>query len=149
MHHPQRDVRPRELDFGGLVLAGLDDGQRQRDGVELRRLLQQVVVVVCDPAHGRGRLLFDLRPRQRVVAGDVEAREDREARCVHPDLHGEGPAVEGDDGCEEARELEGGHGCGWSGRVKEGGSGSVLEKIEDVGSGRGEELCLESCFIAI
>jgi len=107
MQNPQGDVCPGQFHVGGLVPPRTRDGEDEGDGVELRRLLHQVVVVVGLPAHGGGDLRVDLLHGGGAVARGFEALEGGDAGGEHPDLHGEGPAVEGDDGGEEGRCPEG------------------------------------------
>lgn len=107
MQNPRGDISPGQLHIGGLVLAGTRDGEDQGDGVELHGLLHQVVVVVGLPAHGGGDLRVELLDGGGVVVGGLESLEDGDARGEHPDLHDEGPAIEGDDGGEEAGGLDG------------------------------------------
>jgi len=107
MQNPQGDICPGQPHLGGLVPPRTRDGEGQGDGVELSRLLHQVVVVVGLPAHGGGDLRVELLDGGGVVARGLESLEDGDAGAEHPDLHGEGPAIEGDDGGEEAGCLKG------------------------------------------
>ena len=114
MHDPDADVRPRELDVevadlharaGRLVLR--DDGERDGHGVELRRLLEEVVVVFGDPADRVGQLV------ERALLGNgvadlaaVVLVDGGDARRVHPHFHDEGPAVQADDWRQEAERCD-------------------------------------------
>lgn len=83
VHNPQPNVRPREIQIrlrdcrrtaGHAVLR--QQRHHETDGVELRRLLHQVVVVVGGPAHAGRDLGVEVLGRHGVDGGGLEAGWD-------------------------------------------------------------------------
>ncbi len=110
MQHARANISPGEFNVERVVCAVPRNGQGEGDGVELRRLLEEVVVVVGLPAHGGGCSFVELAAERGGIACFFHAAEDGDASCVHPELDEEGPAVEGNDGPQQAGDVDGRHG---------------------------------------
>ena len=113
MQNPNPNICPRQLHICSFAApntptAGVDNRKRKRHSVELSRLLQEMVVVIGLPANGSRDFGVDLFHRGVGVHGDLVLLEGGDAGRVHPGFDDEGPAIEGDDGGEETRRLDGG-----------------------------------------
>ena len=95
----QTDVSPRGAN-GGLIL-DIEESQAKEDGVELGRLLAEVVEVVGGPLNEGGQLFCFLLLDGSRVEGDVVLAEGGNAAPVEKTFHGKSPCGEADDGAEE------------------------------------------------